>query len=573
MQNFDFSRIVYRCYPIRKPKTDKLVTAIGIDSEADREGKPFLFCLSDGTAIRPSELLKVLFTRKYRGHNYVVFNLKYEQGAILADLDSASYNTLRQSGECQNNGYKYKVTGYKCLRITRGKNAITFWDMHPFFQMSLASAARQFTNLTKLDQDASLFTPEYVKDNWHKIVKYCVQDARITAELFKVVLAMAAKFGIKPTTFYSQASIAYKYFRENTDYVTVKDFWDNNRDVLKAACAAYSGGKFEVVYRGKGHFYEYDINSAYPYEIANLIDTTNAIVKRSVKYQPKAVYAFLKCSLWIKEDCYHPVAIKQGNVNIYPVGHFTKWVTKQEYDYLVTLPGAEIKILRGIWLFVIKKHYPYRDIIHKLYKVKREAKVSKDKALYHFAWKLTNSIYGKFLQLIPKDNKLMASTCWMPIYGAIITANVRIRIAKMQQKYPQVAAVHTDSVIADKPCDITCGVDLGEWSLTVQGLGVLIGCGCYQIADKVRLRGFPFTGSLIELLNKSPPIIPMASIRVYSWRQVSANNWDVELVNRFVEVVKELNINFDTKRDWSDTWQSGSEAMTKPLYSMAKVVL
>lgn len=572
MQGFNFNKVVYQCRPINKPKGVRNVEAIGFDSEASPDGNTFLYCFSDGQTATPSTLLLLLFSRRYRGKTFVVYNLKYEQGAILQALPDTIKESLRQTGTAVWNKYRVTVVGYKCIRISLGKNSVTFWDMYPFFNCSLKVAAREFTDLKKYDVDTKLFTPEYIKAHYSLIKDYCIRDAEITAELFKVVMAMSNKLGIHPTTFYSIATIAYKYFRENTNYVTAKRFWDSERDVLKAACNAYSGGKFEVVTKGKGHFYEYDINSAYPYEISNLVDITHAKVVYSNKYQPKAVYGFVKADIVIDDYVSHPIPFKSRGVNIFPVGRFTKWVTKEEYEYLCQLPYTSVTIKKGVWLFVCKKRYPYRAIVRRLYRLKAEAKAQGNTELYYFVKILLNAIYGKFVQLIPKDGKLVASTCWQPIYGAIITANVRIRLAQLQQQYPQIVAVHTDSVISTTELPLPVSDKLGDWSLACYGLGLILGSGIYQIGDKVKLRGFRSEIDLFGLCARSPPIITIPNERVFTWKMVVANHWDSNLINQFNYKPKELDVNFDTKRVWLGKWVDGDDTLTNTIASLPCIV-
>jgi len=502
----------------------------------------------------------------------VVYNLKYEQGAILSAFEGLEYDTLRQAGKVECNGYSIKIVGYKCLRITKGKNSVTFWDMYPFFNTSLKVAGREYTDLKKFDVDTNKFTPEYVKEHYSLIKDYCIRDAEITAKLFEVVKSMANRLGIYPTTFYSIATIAYKYVRENSRYVVVKRFWDSEREVLKLACGAYSGGKFEVVTRGKGHFYEYDINSAYPHEIANLVDITHARVIYSKEYQSDAVYGFIKANIFISDNVAHSIAYRERGVNIYPVGRFTKTITKEEYDYLNQQEGVDVTIRNGVWLFVHKKCYPYRTIIRQLYRLKAEAKVKGDTEMYHFIKTLTNAIYGKFVQLIPREGKLIASTCWNPIYGAIITANVRIRLAKLQQQYPQIVAVHTDSVISSTELPLPVSDKIGDWSLSCYGLGLILGSGIYQIGDKIRFRGFPRRESLFTTLARAPPVITITDVGVYTWKLVCSHHWQPNLINKFVDIAKQLDINFDTKRLWLGKWKDGDDALNTTLQSLPLMV-
>lgn len=573
MQDFDFSKIVYRPRPINKSPKPRDVTAIGFDSEADRDGKTFMYCLSDGSVYTPDTLLSGLFTREHRGGNYVVYNLKYEQGAILQILPIEVLETIRRLGNGIWNGYRFKTVGYKSLRISKGKNAVTFWDMYTFFNMSLAQAGRQFTKLQKHDMDVTLFTDDYIRQNWKQIRDYCIRDAKITAELFRVLLSMCNKLGIKPTVFYSIASIGYKYIRENTNYVTVEKLWNEHREVLEAACNAYTGGKFEVTTKGSGNYYEYDINSAYPYEYANLIDISDAYVVKSKHRPSHAVYGFLKCKLWIDKPISHSLAVKRKTVNIYPIGKFTRWLTAEEFDYLKTLQGVTIDIITAYWLTVKTKRYPYKELVYNLFKVKQEAKRKQDKELYHLSKYMLNSVYGKLVQLVKKDGKIEATTCWNPIYGAIITANVRLRIARLQNEYHTIFAVHTDSVLSTEKLPLVCSEELGDWNLSCYGLGVILGSGIYQIGDKVRFRGFPTDIDLIDCLARAPPVFTVEDVRAITWKEVVFHHWDTDLVNRFRDTEKSVNINFDTKRLWDSQWEDGQDALDRQIDSIPFILM
>ncbi|GAI77245.1 unnamed protein product, partial [marine sediment metagenome] len=78
--------------------------------------------------------------------------------------------------------------------------------------------------------------------------------------------------------------------------------------------------------------------------------------------------------------------------------------------------------------------------------------------------------------------------------------------------------------------------------------------------------------SLTGLLNKSPPLITIPVTRVTSWRQVAVNHWDGNLINRFVDIDKVLNINFDTKRMWSYKWVDGNDALDTVIESQPCIV-
>ncbi|GAJ09316.1 unnamed protein product, partial [marine sediment metagenome] len=67
----------------------------GIDTEADTSGECFMICSSAGDTWTPAEFPACLFTRRYRGKNFVAFNLKYDAGALLQGLSFKDLKTLR----------------------------------------------------------------------------------------------------------------------------------------------------------------------------------------------------------------------------------------------------------------------------------------------------------------------------------------------------------------------------------------------------------------------------------------------------------------------------------------------
>jgi len=126
---------------------------------------------------------------------------------------------------------------------------------------------------------------------------------------------------------------------------------------------------------------------------------------------------------------------------------------------------------------------------------------------YNLAKIMLNGFYGKMVQAIPQpDGSIKAGTAWNPIYAAVITANVRIKMSQIQNTYwDKCLAVHTDSAILTVPMPKELVTrEIGKWSLDCQGEALVVSCGIYQIGDKVKFRGFPLRGnvSLRELLRQ-----------------------------------------------------------------------
>jgi len=566
--NITTKNVQYRINPhFRKHYIKKSLHVIGIDTEALTTGKCFMICTSEGDTFKENEFPRCMFTRKYRGANFVAYNLKYDSGAFLQHLPQKHLKELQQTDKTEYDGYKYKNIAYKCLTISRKKHAIRFYDMYTFYNTSLEKAAQKYLGYGKFEMSDFNFTPERVKNEWDSISKYCIRDAELVKQLADLLIGKFESYGVYPKKLFSVAYVSWEYFSRNCPYVHVKKYWDNHKPVLDYAMRSYNGGKFEVTTKGPGYYYEYDIVSAYPYEISNLYDIRKGVVIQSKTFRSDTPYGFLKCKIKIPTKLHSPVAVKRATLNYYPCGEFTKVITKNEYIYL-TENGADVTIIDAWWVELNELSFPYKHEIKKLMKYKDEYKRTGNKLDYHTIKILLNSLYGKMVQLIPQDNYFKAGAAWNPIYGSVITANARIRITAMQYAYPSIVAVHTDSVLSTKPLDFTKKGRLGDFEYTLEGDGIILGTGIYQIGNKSRFRGFETNKPLIEMIPPKGKKLYTKKFRPYSWREVAHRNMAMEYVNRFTEIVRSLDLNFDTKRIWLDDYTDYNEIFDRNVYSI-----
>lgn len=555
-----------------------------MDSEAYTSGRPFLFCFSDGHSATPEEVLSLLFER-YNNENFCLWNLKYDSGALLYNMPDGKElpekNGLRQfeQGKIElwvKNSTSWIVEGekvtveyipHKYLKLSKGKNTwVKFWDIMQFFKSSLDNASQKYLGEKKMKMETKSFTIDYAKKHIRKLTAYCVRDARLTARLANYFLKKLDEFGIRCTAIYSEASLSFRYFQDYSRIVHVKRYWRHYKDSLKYAMDAYEGGKFEITARGAFNGYEYDITSAYPFEIMNLLDLSLAEVKETNKYQDEAAYGFLHCLVEVCEDLSVPCGLLEKNTRIYPVGKFYTGLTKNEYDYLLTI-GAKIKILSGVWLFVNRKTYPYRDAILELFKLKHQYK-GKDAMLYSLTKIMMNGFYGKMAE-VREDwrGSFQAGIGWNPFYAAIITANTRLRVTELQNIMKNdCIAVHTDSVITLSPIpEKYLGGKIGDFELVEKGDGLLIACGCYQVGSAAAFKGFEAKEGdnwrrLLERY-KDKKEIPYEALRVESWTEaVSKGHFD--RINLFQTMPKNISLNADIKRIWKDNGMRAIDFLT-----------
>jgi len=508
-----------------------------------------------------------LFKPKYRGKSFVVYNLKYDQGAFIQGITRPRLQVLRQRGWCFYKGYKYTIIGYKCLTIRRGKNSIHIYDMFNFYGVSLNEAAKTFLGEKKNVIETKDFWPFYVIQFWSKIAEYCCHDAWLVSRLAEVLIKRFEKYGVYPKKLYSVAYISYQYFKQNTPYVTVKRFWKDYPMLIQFALEAYNGGKFEVTEKGIDYYYEYDIVSAYPFEISNLINIRWARVLYQKTYRKDAVYGFIRCIITIPHDVFSPCPVKRRGLNTYPVGTFERTITKAEYEYLISV-GCDVKIKEGYWLCLDNKQYPYRAEVQKLTKLKAQYKREGKDFDYHTVKIFLNSLYGKFVQLIEKEGHYEATSCWMPIYGSVITANCRIRMSTMQQKYNSVVATHTDSIISTERLPYGQDDGLGKLAYETEGEGIILGSGIYQIGDKVKFRGFPLKTNLLDFVHKDSKTITLSTRNAFTWKSVIHRGLPLEMINRFEIMDKKVTVNFDHKRLWLNDWKKFKDIENRKVFSI-----
>lgn len=568
--DIDADRVVYL-----KPKLsdDRPVMnrVSGFDSEAYTNGRPFMFCTSGGwigndrtppEIVLPRDIPYIFFERRYQNVNFMTYNLKYDSGAALWFLGQESLDELRVKGYTwYDDTIRVTYIPHKMLEIKRGSVAVRFWDIAQFYKMSLDMAAKTYLGQKKLDMRTKRFSEAYVIRYFHSIARYCIQDAILAEKLGVYLIDVLQEFDITASTIYSCASIAFKYFCRKSRFNTVYQYWKSDRDVIRYACDAYEGGKFEVTARGAFTGYEYDITSAYPYEIRNLVDISRAEVVYSETFIPGAAYGFIRCRIHNPDGVHLPCGpmLSQAGRNVlrvYPAGTFYMTITQEEYVYIQSLEKVEIEIFSAVFLFVKRRNYLYRSVIDDLFELKSRYK-GRDKMLYSVTKILMNSTYGKMCQCTEKyTGKVHLGPGFNPVHASVITANTRIKVTRVQNMLRNdCLAVHTDSVMTTRPIpDKMISNRLGGFEYVTEGEGILIACGLYQLGDVCAWKGIrPADGDTWRKILqrfKYRSAIPYSHLHVESWREAMAKNHPVTSINVFEKGKKEVDLNCDLKRRW-----------------------
>jgi hypothetical protein len=541
----------------------------GFDTEALTTGEPFTICFSDNTKYTASMIPKVFFTKNIFKVHFFCYNLKYEEGAILYHLPMDILRILKETGRIKYNNYSYRIIPGKNISISNGRRTIKIWDIYPIYMSSLEKAASKYLNKHKTDIGSKIFTLERVLAEWDEITDYCIIDAKLTEELVTIFLNNVTHIMHPPDKLYSVAYLSGQYFIQHTTSTSYKKILDYNPGLNDAACKTYHGGKFECYIKGIMPLYEYDISSAYPYEIAQLKDLKGCHIEYTDKVDRKADYAIIKALLNIDSTIYHPYSIKKDNLVIYPSGKLRTYLTLNEYLFAIR-NNIPVWVVECWNIYCNSNIKPFEEEIMKLYALKEQAAANNDIVYKNLYKIILNSFYGKMCQSTPIGKKYKVSTFFNPIYASAITANVRIRISELCNTYQDVAMVATDAIFSQHRHDEICSEGLGGMTKKYEGTGVILGCGVYELDNEIKLRGFnvkEMNMHISDFYTHDTNKIPITQKQVRYWKTVLHRNMSHDFINFFDSVEKELRLNFDKKRIWLNNWKTFKDIPTRNIYS------
>lgn len=578
---------------LKPPKRYKEI--LGFDTETFTEtkitdiediNKAFLITCSNGEfnlINNFDDVITFLTHHKFRKTLNFFFNLRFDFQALIKWLYpdyKKVYYEIWLYGKSTYKNYTIKYINNKFFSITdKNKDVYSFFDLAQFYLgYDLERASKKYLGKEKLKiVDVNKFDEKYIKKNLDKIILYSIRDSQLCKDLAEYRFNTMRKLNIPSERPFSIAKISERYFRTYIEFPIIL-----HKPILQYALNSYNGGWFEVF--EKGHFdnvYLYDINSAYPYEIANLIDVSNKNGYWEFKkndYNDNAYYVFAECIINqnVLQKSPIPIEYKLGNfkLKINPQGIFKTTLTKNELKFLEK-NDIESDILNS-WNFYPADTTPiFRNLIHNLYEEKERAKKEGDECAYWIFKSLGNSLYGKLIQLSKIQNErysYKSGNIFNPVYASIITANTRLKIAQVIKEYENdVISVATDSIMSYKKI-LNDSDELGAWKLEDYGECIVLGSGVYSIKgqkkDIHKFRGVKKGIDLFDVLkeNKNKRIIRLKVKRAIQLGNALREDRLNEL-NRFVREDRKININFDIKRKWLKNFTNCGEVLNKSISS------
>jgi hypothetical protein len=565
----------------------------GLDTETYK-GYVKLICDDSGRNLLVNnfdDILKFLTHVRFRSGFNWFYNIKFDFESIIKHLDYADLLTLYKERTLEYNAYTLVYLDKKFFSITDNKHKYYFFDMFNFLETSLNKASEKYLYDKKLDiiNSSKLNTDlQYWQENYENIIKYCIKDAELTKRLADYFWNIVySKMNYYPKRPFSKGKIAEEYFLASCYIPTINSIPES---VLEYAYNSYFGGRFELL--KKGYFekvYSYDIKSAYPKQISELIDFSHGYwiqvdsKNNCFALNKEAYTGFYQCKIDCNETFFSPFIYKIGELNIFPNGKFTQYLTKQEIDFIFkNFENSDIKIIKGYEFYPETLNYPFKEEIERLYAWKEK---EKDEDVKYAVKIFMNALYGKFIQVSGEQHR--TGKIFNPIYAALITALTRIKLLELALQSPDDTIMFsTDAVHSLVPLQVLKEPQLGDFSKDFEGEGVYIMSDIYNLWNysinktKNKLRGF----SLATEKDISSDIIMLKDIlsnmQTEEYKYTSHRPYhlgecllhtkkrSIDDLNVFGEVEKSIKVNGDKKRHWFDTFSSGKECLKKSINSI-----
>ena len=279
------------------------------------------------------------------------------------------------------------------------------------FPSSLDKMANVFNENGKLDFDHSNVTLEnyFNKEFLDKLKNYCSNDSLILAKSFYKYRAMISNnFQVDITSPITLASLAFKIFRSK--YYTKEIIQQSHGCMYSFIKNSYRGGVSDIYRPRLENGYYYDVNSLYPYVMANNYMPVGVgqyvNVKLDTNFNIHDFFGFISVKVKCPKSLYIPfLTVNHPQYGlISPVGEWVDTYFSEEIKYALTL-GYEFEYFS---YYKFEKEIIFNDYVNDIYSQRVLNKDKKD--LSHVLKLLLNSLYGRFGMSISTYKNLLLKT-------------------------------------------------------------------------------------------------------------------------------------------------------------------
>jgi hypothetical protein len=318
------------------------------------------------------QCLEFLLNLPQRNMSMFAYAFNYDLTMILRDIpDKVLYELFRPAlrnaikGDVKAkgpqpviwNGYKLNLQGTK-FTAAQGKRHIVIWDVFKFFQSKFVGALKDWKvgNLRMLQKMSHMKDKrsDFDKESIDDVLEYCLSECRCMAELARKLIEAHNKVDLKLTKFYGAGSSAALMLNKMNIKPQLKK---QPKEMDAAVASAFFGGRFENSVIGKvtGRVYNYDISSAYPYQLCFLPCLLHGTWEHSTKRneiesaRTALVRYGLRANPRINDWAPFPFRTEGGSI-CFPTVSGGGWVWKEEFLAGERLCPKNVKFVEA-WVY------------------------------------------------------------------------------------------------------------------------------------------------------------------------------------------------------------------------------
>lgn len=403
--------------------------------------------------------------------------------------------------------------------------------------------------------DMSQFSPWFLSPN--DDLREKAEEAKSKGEVFYKALT---DLGLHPTTLTSPIRAFEKEILSKCDQPTDRDVPD---EVAWAAYQCCHGGWLESYQ--KGHFeqtWDYDITSAYPYYVAQLIDHRFGSWLHTEIYGEKAIYGVAWCKVRI-DSWFSPIIRNVTNLESYtPVGEWECWLTKGEIDFINQYKIGEVEILDGWWwlpdMKLGKVYRPLKKFIYRLNDRKNETEGLEKEVVK----RIMTGMWGKLLSTTDDS----VSDTFNPVWASYVESETRLSVARFildNCLSDFLLSIAVDGVLVSHPTTALNGEGLGKWKLASECPALVIGSGVVAVQDKKNVAEFAMNyDDLLQRIKDQPDDAEYKQTKlspVTLQKAVNGNMFDK--LGQLIEITKTINVKYEQKRLYLNEPQCGGDLL------------
>ena len=488
------------------PQNSMTKPFVAWDGEGEN-GKYTLLANSLGKSITDREGLStarcldfLLHKGKWDGIN-VWFSFGYDIAMILHDIPvvapqgEPSLLELHTKGTLKWHGYTMTYFPKKKFIVHRGSYEFVSYDVFSFFQTKFVNVIRDWAmekneELPPLLTEGKAGREDFASWSMEKIAAYNgLECGLLVTAMDKFRQALDAA-GLQLKSWHGPGALASVWLENHGIKQHIAPVPE---DMYSAVMRAYFGGRIEIAGWGHvDHIWHYDINSAYPRALCDVLSLKDIDWQLRAGMPPDGENFALCHVRWNckglkapKPYLWGPLPYRQkdGSILYPPQGEGWYWGV-EAYAAMRRFPG-EVEILEH-WYPEGERIYPFREPV--MHDAALRLRWKAEGFPGHVPLKLVlNSLYGKLAQKIGywRDGKYNPPPFQCHAWAGYVTAFTRAMIADALHKaHNRAICVMTDSVWSLEPLDLDLGKGLGQWSFEEEDKAAdFCGAGLYQAYD------------------------------------------------------------------------------------------